>query len=146
MIDAKDLTWTEIEMRLRAHGTSLESLIQRWTAANREACPECGKDGFPYKGSQERICHSCSHRWLGSMLTRSMPTLADIPPKKRRSVTMYSADDPSSSDKGIIDIPGVGVVGHSMPVKRCDACRNSHHANCTGFLVNGDLCGCECRK
>lgn len=67
MIDAKDLTWTEIEMRLRAHA-------------------------------------------------------------------------------GIIDLPGVGVVGHSMPVERCDACRNSHHANCTGFLVNGDLCGCECRK
>ena len=90
MIDAKDLTWTEIEMRLRAHMYGIADAVQ-----------------VP------------STEWVG---------------------TKYIA----KHDR--IDLPGVGVVGHSMPVERCDACRNAHHANCTGFLVNGDLCGCECRK
>ena len=88
MIDAKDLTWTEIEMRLRAHS-------------------------------------------------------------------------------GLIDIPGVGIVGHSTPKsvaemaliraeralmpsdslrELCESCRADKHKECTGYVAHGDLCGCDCRE
>ena len=45
-----------------------------------------------------------------------------------------------------IDIPGVGIVGHSTPRELCEACAARNHRECTGFAKSGELCACDCRE
>ena len=47
--------------------------LAEWREANKQKCPECGGDAYPYRATPERICYSCQYRWEGDDLTEPMP-------------------------------------------------------------------------
>ena len=156
MIDAKDLTWAEIEMRLRAHSI-IEAPPYLEGKLSAEFIEWCHAEGWtphlhvkcylPYVqliiDRSERVIPRREHVCFGTL--DKLVELEQASQRAAAQCTYYckkcgswqEADHETAAapfhegrtldktaGRNRIDIPGVGIVGHSTP-RQCPCCNQS---------------------